>query len=58
LDKENKVEDQGHDDDPIELSILPHEDKVMVNCTPFQGFDLCDATFDDLESEEFFYKNH
>jgi hypothetical protein len=27
--------------------------KGMVSSTPFQVFDLCDASFDDLESEEF-----
>jgi len=42
-----------HDDHLIEEIILIHEDKGMVSCTPLQDFDLCDASFDDLESEEF-----
>jgi hypothetical protein len=81
LDEAHHVEDQVHDEDPIEESILfmkmrnwyfllhlmkmrvskipfspSHEDKGMVSCTPFQVFDFCDASFDDLESEEFLEK--
>jgi len=28
----------------------------MLSCTPFQIFELCDASFHDLESEEFLEK--
>jgi hypothetical protein len=56
-DDEDLIEDQGHDDDPIGERILPHEDKGMVSSTPFQVFDLCDASFDDLESKEFSEKH-
>jgi hypothetical protein len=46
-----------NEDEGIQASISPsHEDKGMVSCTPFQVFDFCDASFDDLESEEFLEK--
>jgi hypothetical protein len=69
LDEAYHVEDQGHDEDLIEESILlhederlvhappfnedesiqasvspSHEDKGMVSCTPFQVFDIFDAS--------------
>jgi hypothetical protein len=44
-------------DEGIQASISPsHEDKGVVSCTPFQVFEFCDASFDDLESEEFLEK--
>jgi hypothetical protein len=53
LDKEHHVGDQGHDEDLIEEGIPLHKNKGIINCTPLQVFDLCDAPFDDLGSEEF-----
>jgi hypothetical protein len=53
LEKGHHVEDQGQYEDLIEESIHIHEDKGIVTCTPFQDFDLSDASFDDLESEYF-----
>jgi hypothetical protein len=41
----------------IQVSIFPsHEDRVFVNCTPFQVLEFYDAIFDDLENEEFVEK--
>jgi hypothetical protein len=42
------------EDEVTQASIPPsHEDKNMVSCTLFQVFDSYDASFHDLESEEF-----
>jgi hypothetical protein len=53
LEKKHIFEDPGHDDDPIGENTLPHEDKGVVSSTPFQAYDLCYASFDDLEAQEF-----
>jgi hypothetical protein len=44
-------------DEVTQDSISPsHKDKGMVSCIPFQVFDSYDASFNDLESEEFLEK--
>jgi hypothetical protein len=49
--------DEDLDVESIQASISPpHEDKGLVSCTPFQVFEFYDASFDDLESEEFLEK--
>jgi hypothetical protein len=49
--------DEDLDVESIQVSSPPpHGDKGMVSCTPFQFFEFCDASFDDLESEEFLEK--
>jgi hypothetical protein len=48
---------QFNEDKGIQDFVSPsHEDKGMVNYTPFQVFIVYDTSFHDLESEEFLEK--
>jgi hypothetical protein len=50
--------DEDLDGESIQASISPpHEDKCLVSYTPFQNFEFCDASFDDLEKEKFVEKD-